>query len=106
MTNITATGVGNTDVEELFNGALTVVSFTPTQFILSGIATLTVNGTGFTYNGTAGLTGGTITSVDEVYTNSSHDSQHWDGLSIPATSVISGLQIDLNNFHNLFFGGN
>src|SRR5258706_13120159 len=114
MTILTGTGDGNNAIQSVFTSGTVLFQGTgDTSFTAinqSTLASVTVNGSGFTYSSTVisgityyQLTGGTITSVS-YSSPSGPSSQTWTGLSVSAATAFNAI-LDQVTFPNLFFSG-
>ena len=115
MTILTGTGLGNTSIQSIFTSGTALFQATgDTSFTVTNqntLASVTVNGSGFTYTSTviAGttyyqLTAGTITSVSYTDNNHGPSSQTWTGLNVSAATAFNDL-LDQTAFPNDFFSG-
>jgi Ca2+-binding RTX toxin-like protein len=85
-----------------------ILDATPTRFVLSGpMASLTLAGTGFTYDADEQLTGGTATTIDFLDRNASGQTQgHISGIALPVATLAAWVFADANvqAFSTLFSG--
>jgi Ca2+-binding RTX toxin-like protein len=103
---------GNLDTVQLQHllGA-PIVTATSTSLVLNGGAvTLTLNGTGFTYDANAQITGGTVTSIDftdpEPTSANGAVAGHITGISVPVVTLATDFAQNANTaaFTSIFAG--